>query len=161
MDTVSRVALAYVVLMLAIRMMGKRELSQLSPFELVTLLLIPELFQQALVRDDFSMVNALVAASTLFSLVFLSAALSHRFKAVQSVLVSEPAVLVHNGKFIEFNMNRERVTPEEILTEMHKSGLERLAQVKWAILEEDGRISLVPANPWDKQLKPREEMFIA
>jgi uncharacterized membrane protein YcaP (DUF421 family) len=161
MDTVSRVALVYVVLMLAIRMMGKRELSQLSPFELVTLLLIPELFQQALVRDDFSMVNALIAASTLFSLVFLTAALSHRFKAVQSVLVSEPAVLVHNGKFVEFNMNRERVTPEEILTEMHKSGLERLAQVKWAILEEDGRISLVPANPQDKQLKPREEVVIA
>jgi uncharacterized membrane protein YcaP (DUF421 family) len=74
METVARVSVVYVLLLAAMRVLGKRELSQLSPFELVTLLLIPEMFQQALVRDDFSMVTALVASATLLSLVYLTSA---------------------------------------------------------------------------------------
>lgn len=157
METVLRVAYVYVVLMLGLRVMGKRELSKLSPFELITLLLVPELFQQAMIREDFSMTNATVAVATLFSLVFATSVVSYLFPKAGTVIAGEPAVLVHNGTFQEEAMNRERIPPSEIYAEMHQVGLEELSQVKWAILEADGKIALVPARPADKQLRPRQE----
>lgn len=143
METVLRVAITYVVILAGFRVMGKRELSQLSPFELVTLLLIPEIFAQAIIGEDFSMTNALVAFTTLLSLVFLTSVLAHVSRRFGAVIEAGPSVLVANGRMIERNMNRERITPEELHSELRMSGLEELSQVKWAILEADGKISVV------------------
>ncbi len=156
METVLRIALAYVVIMAGFRVMGKRELSQLSPFELVTLLLIPEIFSQATVGEDFSMTNALVAFTTLLSLVFITSVLAHRSRRFGAVIEAQPSVLVANGKLVERNMNRERITPDELYSELRMFGLEDLSSVKWAILESDGKISVVradaraPARPPEK-----------
>ncbi len=157
METVLRVLFFYVVILLGIRVLGKREFSQLTPFELVTLLLIPEIVQQALVREDFSATNALVALCTLFALVFLTSVVVHRSRKAEAFIDGEPAVLVYNGRFVPDFLSRERVTPDEVYGEMRHSGLERLEQVKWALLESDGRISFIPFAPEDKQVKPRSE----
>lgn len=146
MDTVLRIAYVYFVLMVALRVIGKRELSELSPFQLVTLLLIPEIFSDALARDDFSMTNATVAVATLLTLVFLTSVLTFRFPRLERVVGGEPTILVRHGKLLDRNLGRERVTPGEIFAEMHKSGLEELRQVRWAILEVDGKISVIPAD---------------
>jgi uncharacterized membrane protein YcaP (DUF421 family) len=143
MDTVVRVAVVYLFLLLALRLLGKREFGQLSPLEFVCLLLIPELVQQALVREDFSMTNALVAVSTLFLLVFLTSLVSHRWKRVDDILQGQPSVLVSNGHMHTKTMDQERVTPEELFTEMRRSGIDRLENVKFAVLEPDGHISVV------------------
>jgi uncharacterized membrane protein YcaP (DUF421 family) len=144
METVLRVTIIYVGLLLGMRIMGKREFSQLTPLELVTLLLIPELVAHSLLREDYSLTNALIAVSTLFSLVFLTSLLIQRSKLLEEIIADTPTVLVAHGRFIEENLNKERVTPGEIFGAMRKSGLERLAQVKWAVLEGDGKISIVP-----------------
>ena len=147
MDTVLRIALVYVVLMLGFRVLGKRELSKLSPFELVTLLLIPEIFSQAMVREDFSMTNALIAVSTLCCLVVATSLLTHRFGWFERVIEAPPTLLVEHGRILLRHMDQERIQASELFSEMHKSGIERLSEVKWAILGSDGHISFVRFDP--------------
>jgi uncharacterized membrane protein YcaP (DUF421 family) len=146
METVLRVAITYVFILVALRLLGKREFGQLTPLELVSLMLIPELVSQSLVREDFSMTNGLVGISTLLVLVFLtSLATTHSTKAA-TVIESEPTVLVHGGRFLEHNLRQQRVAPDEVMSQLREAGLERLDQVRWAILETDGRISIVPTD---------------
>jgi uncharacterized membrane protein YcaP (DUF421 family) len=146
MDTVIRIAFIYFFLMIALRIMGKRELSEMSPFELVTLLMIPEIFSTALARQDYSMTHATIGVATLFTLVFVTSLLSFRFKRVEQIVEGTPTILVHDGRLIEQNLKRERVTAEEVFAEMHHSGLEDLSQVQWAILEVDGKIAIISTN---------------
>jgi len=157
METVIRVAIIYVLIIAGLRVMGKREFSQLSPIELVALLMIPELVSQSLIREDFSMTNAIIAISTLFAIVFLNSFLSFHFNFFEKLVSGSPVVLVSNGKFQENAMNKERVTAEEIFDQMHKSGLYELSQVKWAILESDGKISVVPKDQNNKVSQVRTE----
>ena len=144
METVFRVMFVYALVWACFRVLGKRELTQMSPFELVTLLFIPQLFSRALTRQDYSMTNAVIGATTLFTLVFVTSAVSYRFRAVARVLSARPSILVSRGALVEAQLNRERISPEDIFAAMHKVGLERLDEVEWAILEADGRIALVP-----------------
>lgn len=144
METVIRVALIYLFVLFSLRVMGKREFSQLSPLELVTLLLIPELASQALLREDFSLTNAIIALSTLFALVFLSTLLQYHSKKAATLIHGTPSVLVADGNLVEDNLNEERVGADEIFSEMHKAGFAELSQVRWAILETDGSIAIVP-----------------
>lgn len=146
METVLRVAIIYLFLMAALRIMGKREFGQLSPLELVTLLLIPELVSQALLREDFSMTNAIIALTTLFTMVFLTSLVMQKSKKAERAVAGEPTVLVYHGQMVPEHMHKERVTEGEIFGEMHKSGLDRLEQVRWAILESDGKIAIIPED---------------
>lgn len=144
MPTVLRVALAYVLLLVAFRVLGKREMRKMSAFELVTLLLIPQLFSRALTRQDYSFTNAVIGASTLLTLVWLTSALSYRFAGVARLVKGEPALLIANGALLPEAMDRERITANELFSEMHRVGLSRLAEVQWAILETSGMITIVP-----------------
>ena len=150
METVARVIIIYIFIVVGLRVVGKREFGQLSPLELVTLLIIPELVSQALTRDDYSLTNALIGASTLMVLVYVSSLLQYNLPRLEKAVGGTPAVLVRHGKFVERHLHEERVAPEEIFTAMHESGLERLAQVRWAILESDGKISVVPEEDSQK-----------
>ena len=151
METVIRVAIAFVVITVAFRVMGKRELSQVSPSEFVMLLLVSEIFQNALIRDDYSMTNALIGVATLFSLTFLNSVLMQRNKKYEQVVEGTPTVIVNNGKMITESMNKERITPGELFNEMRKSGQDELSQVKLAILETDGKITVVPYQQQQSQ----------
>jgi len=146
METVIRVVVVYALVWACFRILGKRELTQMSPFELVTLLLIPQLFSRALTRQDYSMTNAIIAATTLCTLVFITSAMSYRSRGFARIVQARPTVLVQRSTLIEEHLNRERIAPEDIFSAMHKVGLERLDQVEWAILESDGRIALIPAR---------------
>lgn len=154
METVVRVVLIYLFLMAALRVMGKREFSQLAPFELVTLLMIPELVAQALVREDFSVTNAIIAVSTLLVMVFLTSVVAYRSRTIGKLIEGEPSVLVRHGFLVPEKMALERIPPEEIVSAMHGAGLERLSEVKWGILETDGKITLVA---WPKQEESRQQ----
>jgi len=147
MDTIARIVVAYFFVLVALRLMGKREFGQLSPLELVTLLFIPELLSNAIQQGDSSMVRALVGISTLMLLVFGSSLLTHLSKRAEQIVGGKPTVLVAHGQFIVENLNKERVTPGEVFSEMHKAGLDDLPQVRWAVLESDGKIAIVPEPP--------------
>src|SRR5690606_22302523 len=128
METVTRVIIIYFFIMLGLRVLGKREFGQLSPLELVTLLLIPEIVAQGLVREDFSLTNAIVGISTLFGMVFLTSLVMQHSRTAEELITGKPTLLVYNGNFIAENMNKERITPDEIYTELHKAGLDMLSQ---------------------------------
>ena len=161
MDTVLRVVITYVFILVGLRIMGKREFSQMSPVELVTLLLIPEIFSQAIVREDFSMTNAIIAISTLFAMVYATSILHHLSEKFAVVVSGKPTVLVSHGKLVTPNLNVEHVTPDEIFTEMHKAGFDQLDQIEWAVLEPDGRISIVPNEAAGRAIPKQavEELF--
>lgn len=159
MDTVLRITVIYVFLMAALRIIGKREFGKLEPFELVTLLLIPEILTEALHRGDASLTNAAIGVTTLLTLVFFTGLLAFRSRRFGRVVEGEPVVLVRHGFLVDGNMNRERIAPEEIRSELHRYGLEETSQVKWAFLEPDGHITIVPwEQPGPRKVEGREKM---
>jgi uncharacterized membrane protein YcaP (DUF421 family) len=147
METVLRIFIVYLFVMLGLRMLGKREFGELAPFDLVVLLLIPDILSQSMVRNDFSMTNSLVGVSTLLCLVFFTSIISYRFKPVSKAISGVPTVLVRHGSIVQHSLDRERVPPDEILDAMHQVGLYRLDQVMWAILETNGKVSIIPWQP--------------
>lgn len=144
MDIIIRIFVIYCCVLAGLRILGKREFGQLSPHELVTLLIIPEIVSPALTGQDTSLTGALAGTATLLGLVFVTSLLSHRFHGVEKVVSGQPLVLVQNGELLCDSMNRSRISAEEVLAEMRKAGLDDLKQVKWAVLESDGKISIVP-----------------
>jgi uncharacterized membrane protein YcaP (DUF421 family) len=159
MDIIVRVALIYLFIMVGLRILGKREFGQLTPFELVTLLLIPEIVSKALTGPDYSLTAGFIGIATLLTLVLLTSLIAYRFPAVARIIDGAPAVLARDGALDARNMNRERVSPEEIRIELHKYGLEELAQVRWALLEVDGSITLVPtAGPTPVRIRDEKEI---
>jgi uncharacterized membrane protein YcaP (DUF421 family) len=147
METILRVIVVYVFVTAGLRIIGKRTFGQLSSADLVVLMLIPEFFQQAISREDFSMTNALVAVSTLLLLTVITDTLSYRFARLGRVINGKPVTVVKHSKLDTDRMDAERLSAEEILDAMHRVGLERLEQVKWAVLYPDGTVAVIP---WDR-----------
>ncbi|MBX3062429.1 MAG: DUF421 domain-containing protein [Anaerolineae bacterium] len=143
MNPVLRIVVVYVLILVSMRILGKRDFGELSPFDLVTLLLIPEIVSSFLNQQDTSLTNAVVGVTTLLMMVFATSIISQLNKRAENLITGVPTVLVQRGRFLEKNMNKERVTPEEIFAEMHNNGIESLEQVKWAILESDGKIAII------------------
>ena len=147
MESVLRTTAVYVFVLVVFRISGKRSLSQITTFDFILLLIISEATQQALLGNDFSMVNACVVISTLLVLDILFSYIEGRFPTFGRVVGSLPVVVLENGKLIEESARREGVTLAEILAEgREKHGLERLEQFKYAILERHGGISIVPTE---------------
>lgn len=156
METILRVFVIYVFLLIGMRVIGKREFGQLSPHEFVILLIIPEMVSTALNQNDRSVTNAFVGVATILTLVFATSILSHRFKPMETLISDSAAVLVHHGHIFEDMLNKERVTPEEIMEEARKSGVDDVKQIKWAVLEPDGSISIIPEEDNSKVSRRKE-----
>lgn len=143
METVLRVIVIYAVIFIGLRVLGKREFGELSPLELITLILIPDLVSQGVVRSDYSLTNSIIAVTTLFSLVFIISMLCQRFGRLERFVDGEPTLLVAKGRVLTRNLNRERISVDELYGQMHKAGCEHLSRVRWAVLESDGRIAII------------------
>ena len=145
MDTVFRSVAVYLFLLIVFRISGKRSLSQITTFDFILLLIIGEATQQALLGNDFSVINAWVVISTLIALDIVFSHIEGRWPRFGRIVGSLPVVVVENGRLLEDRAKREGVTLAEILAEgREKHGLERLEQFKYAILERHGGISVVP-----------------
>lgn len=143
MDIVLRATAMFVLLYALIRLLGKRELGQMTPFELVLLVVMGDLIQQGVTHNDFSLTGGLLAIGTF---AFWALALSwatYLFPKLKNALDGEPRVIVKHGKIIEDNLRRDRLTRDEILSEMRLAGIGQLASVQWAILEPQGKISFI------------------
>ena len=147
MDSVIRAVTIYLFVLFVFRISGKRSLSQITTFDFILLLIIGEATQQALLGNDFSVMNAWVVIGTLTTLEIVFSWMEGRFPAVGRVIGSLPVIVVENGKLLEDRAKQEGVTLSEILAEgREKHGLERLEQFKYAILERHGGISVVPTD---------------
>ena len=145
MDSVIRAALVYLFLLLLLRLTGKRTLAHITTFDFVLLLIISEGAQQALLGDDYSMINGAIVVSTLIGINILMSLLKQRYKWVDRLLDDIPLVIDADGKPLKDRMDKARVDEEDVLDaarEVH--GLEHMEQIRHAILERDGKISIIP-----------------
>ena len=145
MDAVIRAAAIYSFVWLVFRLAGKRTLSEATTFDFVLLLIIAETTQQALLGEDFSLTNAFILITTLVGIDIALSLIKLRFPKVEKVVDGEPVVLVADGRALEDRMKRARVDRDDILEAARRlQGLERFEQIKYAVLEQSGGITIVP-----------------
>ncbi|HEY1687658.1 MAG TPA: YetF domain-containing protein [Solirubrobacteraceae bacterium] len=143
MDLVIRAAVVFCFVFLLTRIVGRRELSQLEPFDIILLVVVGDLVQQGVTQSDYSVTGALTVIATIAVLSVLVSWLTYRFRWVRTISEGEPVVLVQDGQPIERNMRRERITLADIEEEARQKQITSIADLRWAILENDGRISCI------------------
>jgi uncharacterized membrane protein YcaP (DUF421 family) len=142
-DIVVRAAVVYAFISLVLRALGKRELGELTAFELVLLFVIGDLVQQSITQDDTSVTGAVLAISTIAVLILAQSYVVFRWRRTRPVLEGEPVVIVHEGRIIEPVIRRERMTDEDVREAAREQGIADLADVRVAILENHGKISFL------------------
>jgi uncharacterized membrane protein YcaP (DUF421 family) len=143
MDIALRAAVLYVFVILVMRIIGRRELSSLSAVDLVLLIVLGDAIQQGLTQDDYSVTGAVIAVSTIAALQVSTSYLSFRSRRARKVLEGDPIVVIQDGKLIERNLTRERLTADEVAEEMRLQQIGSFDEVQWAILESNGQISFI------------------
>jgi uncharacterized membrane protein YcaP (DUF421 family) len=143
MDIVLRAVIIYVVVFAFTRALGRRELSTLQPFDLILLIVIGDLIQSGVTQNDLSVTGVLLILCTIGSLQVLTSYIAFRFRRVRPILQGEPIVLVENGKLIERNMRRERLTLDDLAEKARLSEISSIDDLRWAVLETNGDISFI------------------
>jgi uncharacterized membrane protein YcaP (DUF421 family) len=144
MDIVIRAAIGFGFVLLLTRVVGRRELSSLQPFDLIMLVMLGDLVQQGITQNDFSVTGLMLAGGTIGVLTVVVSYLGFRFRALRPVLEGEPVILVQDGELIEANLRRNRITKDEVLSTARQQQLASLDDVRWAVLETSGQISFIP-----------------
>jgi uncharacterized membrane protein YcaP (DUF421 family) len=154
MDIAIRATAIFIALYVLMRLMGKRELGQMTPFELIVLVVIGDLIQQGVTQNDFSLTGAVIAISTIaFWAVAMSWA-SYLWPRVERFLEGEPRVIVRDGKVLTANLRGNRLTVGEIESEMRLAGIAHMRDVQWAILEPKGKISFIERGEGGQEKQP-------
>lgn len=147
MDSVIRAAAVYLFLLVVFRLAGNRSIGQITAFDFILLLIISEAIQQALITSDYSMTNAFLIVVTLVGLDIMMSLWKQRSERVEKILDGVPVMLIENGKMHPHVMKMERVDENDILAAgREKQGLERLDQIKHAVVEASGGITIVPKD---------------
>jgi uncharacterized membrane protein YcaP (DUF421 family) len=145
MDSVLRALAIYAILLIIFRISGKRSLAQITTFDFVLLLVIGEATQQALLGDDFSMTNAFIVIVTLLGLDIALSLLKQRSPKIELLLDDTPLIIVEDGRPLKERMDKARIDESDVLTAARElQGLERMDQIKYAVLERSGGVSVVP-----------------
>lgn len=144
MDIALRAVALYAFVVFLMRVMGRRELSSLSAVDLVLLIVLGDAIQQGLTQDDYSVTGAVIAVSTIAAVQVGISYLSFRSRRARRILEGEPIVIVQDGKLIERNMKRERLTEDEVAEEMRGQQIASVGDLAWGILESDGTMSFIP-----------------
>jgi uncharacterized membrane protein YcaP (DUF421 family) len=144
MDIVVRAFFAFAFIAVVTRVIGRRELASLEPFDLILLIVMGDLIQQGVTQSDYSFTGLLLAVSTFTLLTAAVSYLVFRFRRLRPLFEGEPLVLVEDGRLIERNLRRERMTPAEVAAEARLEQIASLADVRWAVLESNGKISFIP-----------------
>jgi len=152
-EIIARTALVYIALLLGLRMAGKREIGQMTIFDLVVLLLLANAVQNAMVGADSSLTGGLVAALTLLLLNWTVARLRLRIPWLRHWVDGSPTLLVLHGEVIERNLNREGIDVETLAAALREHGLGDIKEVEMAVLEIDGSISIIPTNEHTRIVK--------
>ena len=147
MVSVLRAAGIYLILLLIFRATGKRTLAQITTFDFILLLIVAEATQQGLLGDDFSVTNAVVVIGTLVVLDRVLDGLAARYPGFNKTLNNIPVVIVEDGRVVEEAPSRYEISEGEVLQQARlNQGIERLEQIKYAVLERNGGISVIPES---------------
>jgi uncharacterized membrane protein YcaP (DUF421 family) len=143
MDLILRTVFVFVLILVVTRAVGRRELSSMEPFDLILLVVMGDLVQQGVTQSDYSLTGTTIVIGTLSVLVVFTAWLSYRFKRLRPVLEGDPTLLISDGQVLERNLKRERMTLDEVVAEARQSSIGSLDDVRYAVLETNGKISFV------------------
>ena len=144
MDIVIRATVAYLFILFLMRVINRRELSSMEPSDVILLVVIGDLVQNGVTQSDYSVTGIVLAAGTIGTLATLTAYVTFKSSRIRNVVEGEPVILVEDGKPIERNMKNERLRLEEVMEQARlQQGVEQLDDVKWAVLETSGSISIV------------------
>jgi uncharacterized membrane protein YcaP (DUF421 family) len=146
MDIVIRAAVIFFVVFLITRNVGRRELSMSEPFDLILLVVLGDLVQQGVTQSDSSLTGTVLAISTFALLTVLVSFISFRVRRMRSVLEGKPLILVEDGNVIHENLRRQRLALDEVLSEARLQQVAALDDIRWAILETNGAISIIPRS---------------
>ena len=149
-EIIVRSVAVYFFMVIALRIFGKKELSQLNTTDVILILLISNSVQNAMVGPDTSLGGGLTAAAALFIVNFSLKKILFKYKKLGKLLQDKPEILIHNGKPDYNVLSRLGITHDELMEAAHKHGIEHLTDVKLAILEMDGNISIISG---DKNLR--------
>jgi len=145
MEPILRGAAVYFTLLIIFRIAGKRSLSQITTFDLVLVLIISEVVPEAMSANDASMLNAFLLVITLIGLDVLISLIKQRSPAFSNLVDSVPVVLIENGKIHKDRMDKARVDEDDILESARElQGIERMDQIKHAVLERSGHVTVIP-----------------
>jgi uncharacterized membrane protein YcaP (DUF421 family) len=143
MDLVVRAAIAFAFVLLLTRVVGRRELSSLEPFDLILLVMIGDLVQQGVTQNDVSVTGMLLAGTTIALLAMAVSYASFRVPLLRPVLEGQPVIVLEDGRPIERNLRRNRITLDELRATARLQGIASLDEVRWAVLETSGQISFI------------------
>jgi uncharacterized membrane protein YcaP (DUF421 family) len=147
MDIVLRAIVIFAFVLILMRVLGRRELSDLQPFDLIILVVIGDLVQQGVTQNDFSMTGAILAVGTIGLLSVATSWFSWRFPRARPILDGLPVVLLEDGKPILGNLKRERITVEELAAQARIQQIDALDKIRWAVLETNGKVSFIEKSP--------------
>jgi len=145
-EIVLRTLAVYGFLLLGLRVAGKREIGQMTPFDLVVILVIANAVQNAMVGPDTSLVGGLLAAAALIAVNLLVSYAGFSNRLFERTLRGSPTLLISDGHLIDANLRRERVDADEVLMAMREHGVGNVTEVKLAVLETDGALSIIPQD---------------
>jgi len=143
MDLVIRATVIFFFILLVTRVAGRRELAELQPFDLILLIVLGDSIQQSLTQDDYSVTGAFIVISTIAVLQVSVSYLNFRVPRLRPLLDGEPIVIVQDGKIMERNARRERLTTDDIAEAARMHEIASLDDVKWAVLETSGELSFI------------------
>jgi uncharacterized membrane protein YcaP (DUF421 family) len=142
-DLVVRATVAFALVLLLTRIVGRRELSSLQPFDVILLVVIGDLVQQGVTQNDFSVTGMILVGGTIGILTVATSFLGFRFPRLRPILEGEPVVIVDDGKVLERNLRRERITLDELAASARTQQIASLDDVRWAVAETSGQISFI------------------
>jgi len=143
MDLVLRAVVIFFFVMVLMRAIGRRELSSLEPFDLVLLIILGDALQQGLTQDDYSVTGAILVVGTFAVLQVFVSWLGFRFPKVRPILDGEPVIVVQDGKVIDRNLRRERLTEQELAEAARMQQIGKLDEIQWGVLETNGQLTFI------------------
>src|SRR3954447_12297180 len=144
MDLVFRATAIFVFVYLVTRVIGRRELASLEPFDFILLIVIGDLIQQGVTQSDYSVTGAVTVIATFSALTVLVSYVNFRFRRLRLVLDGQPIVMVLDGEVIEGNLHRERMNRDELEAAVRLQQVASIEDVRLAVLETGGALSVVP-----------------
>jgi uncharacterized membrane protein YcaP (DUF421 family) len=143
MDLVIRAAVGFLFVLLITRSVGRRELTSLQPFDLILLVVIGDLVQQGITQNDFSVTGMFLVVATIGLLTVATSYGSFKFPRLRPLIDGEPVIVLEDGKPVERNLARNRITVEELAAAARTQGIGKLADIRWAVLETSGELSFI------------------
>jgi uncharacterized membrane protein YcaP (DUF421 family) len=145
-EFILRGIIIYIFLILILRLTGKRQIGQMAPFDLVLLLVLSNAVQNSMNGGDNSVLGGMISAATLVGLNWLVGDLTYKSKRAEAIIEGRPELLIHDGKLFEKALEHCKITRHELMSALREAGCARVEDVRVAMLENDGSVSVIPKN---------------